>query len=557
MLTLSSSRQEFSIPNPVEVTVSRSRVAPAGGTVVALHVDPPGVFEIPTTITIPAGSYTARFNATGLAYGSATIVAESEDHVPAERLLTVEPVHVNSPPSMFVAPGQARPMTITLTEAAPVAGTALALQASPAGFVQVPASIEVPGGARSIEVTAQGLSEGNATITASVPGYEPGNTAVLVRDYRPSLGGGSPALVVTGDRRTMQVYLSHRAPAGGISFDVSVEDEALVEVSPRRITFPANQDTASIALTGIAAGTTNLVFESPGLNTTAIPVRVGEQYLEFSAPTAVVGHRLQSDELRIYRRIDESSYIAGSALVVHLGSEDPTRLELPATVTIPANASSAPVRIKGLATTDAPVPLTASAGPVSLREPATARVVPPELVFDDLPGAHEVDGPATRLQVRWVVPGSNSWQSAIEDHVFDLTIVEAEPEGLVPGFEDSNGNPISQVTIRAGSEASYWGDAWIGTPTAAGTYRVRAELPGSGSWMSAVQSVVKGWIRIDNEAYQWLGTMWLGRGLEDSVRLYVERDGEEVVIDSPWSLVFPIRRRERSDCPRRSVFPRA
>jgi hypothetical protein len=77
-----------------------------------------------------------------------------------------------------------------------------------------------------------------------------------------------------------------------------------------------------------------------------------------------------------------------------------------------------------------------------------------------------------------------------------LSVVAANPVGIVPGFHDAptGGNSITQVTILAGDSDSEdceddCQDAYVDQPTTTGTYQVQVDLPGVGTWISEIQTV--------------------------------------------------------------------
>src|SRR6185295_16071062 len=91
-----------------------------------------------------------------------------------------------------------------------------------------------------------------------------------------------------------------------------------------------------------------------------------------------------------------------------------------------------------------------------------------------------------------VVPGAvfATNQTAVTALPVNLSIVEDAPAGLIPGIYNSasGGAPLVQAVIPAGVDRS--SPLYVGQPTAAGSYKVRAEIPGGNSTLSELQTVV-------------------------------------------------------------------
>jgi hypothetical protein len=148
---------------------------------VTLNVSPPGVYTVPSTVTIPAGNYFAYIPVTGVAQGNATLFANAPGTRAADPInVTIgQPrlgVSVAStggagvPRSLTVfaqdANGNNRkvtsPLTVDLSSSGPASAT----------FATDP--ITIPAGTLSAGTTVTLPVAGSYTITATAPGYQNG-----------------------------------------------------------------------------------------------------------------------------------------------------------------------------------------------------------------------------------------------------------------------------------------------------------------------------------------------------------------------------------------------
>ncbi len=501
-LSLTPSQSVISIENGGQVAVWLSDVAPASGREISLAVVPEGVIEVPAMVVVPPGASSVAFDVAGLALGTATLTASAQGYVPASGTVRVRPVSLNPPATLLVAPGLTRSMPILLTDPAPASGLTISLESSNAAVATVPASVNVPAGASSVNIDVQGIAAGTAQVTASAPGYEPGTTQVRVESVTIQLQPAGTISVPQGLEAERSVRISSPAPEGGAWITVQTLDAAIASAAPASVFVPEGQTlaTSTLALKGEAEGSTQLQLSSPGLVQAQAAVNVGPPArLEFSRATVVVGKGLNTyiNEVYVRRRSGTANYAPTTPLTVTLTSTDPGKVGVPVTVTIPAGQFQVAFPVSGLELSGEPVPVGASApGYVSTQTPLMATVVTPQLQFPNLDGSRGVGGANDDFYLQWHVAGAtySTSQTAISDQTIALSIEEASPEGLVAGFLDRHGNATTQVVIaegRSDSHGSYNQQyTYVGTPTMAGTYKVGASLPGIGTWASGTQTVV-------------------------------------------------------------------
>ena len=500
-LGLTPAQTVISIESGGQIVVSLSDVAPAGGREVSLAVVPEGVIAVPATASIPPGATSVAIDVAGLTLGTTTLTASAQGYIPASATVTVRPVSLNPPATLLVAPGLTRSMPILLTDPAPAGGLTISLESTNPAIATVPASVPVPAGASSVNVDVQGVAVGTIQVTASAPGYESGTTQVQVESVTIQLQPAGAISVPQGLEEVRTVRISRPAPVGGVWITSQTVDSAIAGATPASVFVPEGQTSATplLRIRGESIGTTHLLLSAPGLPETEMGVSVGQPVrLEFTRGAVVVGNGLNTYAYDVYlrRMSGGNGYAPATSLTVNLVSADPGKVGVPATVTIPAGQYQAGFLVSGLGLTSEPVAINASAqGYIPTQTSLMATVVTPQLVFHQLNGIRGVGGMGDDFYVTWHVPGSiNGSQTAISDQTIGLSIEDAAPEGLIPGFFDRYGNATSQVLISAGRNDSYGSNnqiyMYVATPSAAGTYKVGASLPGIGSWKSGEQTVV-------------------------------------------------------------------
>jgi thermitase len=207
-------------------TVTLSRPAGAGGTVVELRSSNPNLAWCAAQITIPQGQTTGVFDIRTVANGagSATITASSGGGSRTATLQVVSPFRVQSvsvSPAV-VAGGQNATLTVRLTMPAPAGGVQVSL-GSDASQASLPASVIVPAGQSSASVqvaTSPVTQRVRVTLTAALNGTQSSAT-LTVNPPAPMSLTLSPSTVPGGRSATATVFLNASAPPGGLWLRVS------------------------------------------------------------------------------------------------------------------------------------------------------------------------------------------------------------------------------------------------------------------------------------------------------------------------------------------------
>ena len=173
-------------------------------------------------------------------------------------------------------------------------------------------------------------------------------------------------------------------------------------------------------------------------------------------------------------------------------SSNPSKVAVPATVTIPANESSVYFYVTGTDFTNG-TPVTIDANAVGYTAPVTklsATTVAPEYQFQSLDTQRSPASSRDDFYLTAYVPGASYAynQNAAADLPINLSILEANPTGIVDAFYNavSGGGVVTQAIMKAGTNYTYYNPStgastysYVGTPTVAGSYKVQANALGA------------------------------------------------------------------------------
>ncbi len=499
-LTLSPATLTLGVGRTVDLTLQSSAPAPSGGLAIALASSNSAVAAVPATLTIPAGASSVTTQVTSVALGSAEISAQAADYVTGKSAVTVRPTSLNLPAGALVAPGLSRSIPLILSDPAPSGGLVVSLSSANPAKATVPTSVMVPAGQTNVNFTLSGVAAGSTTVNATATGYEASALPVTVEAV--TIKFGNPAIdsisLPAEITKSYAVTLSRPAPAGGVLIELATADSGRAVVAPATVSIAEGQTSGGVvqaSVTGVAKGSTALSATAPGLTAGSVPVTVtAKPNLSFSRTAVTVGRGLNtySSELFISRLTDGSGYSPNEAVTINVVSSDPTKAKVPATVTIPAGSSSATLYVTGVDLTGSPVTIDATApGYTAPTTKLSANVVAPVPVFSSLDTQRSPASARDGFSIYWSTPGayySNS-QTAAADMPISLSLAEAAPAGIVDGFYGAatGGTPVTQVLVRRGENSS--DTVYVGTPTAAGSYKVKGSVPGATTGTSDLVTV--------------------------------------------------------------------
>jgi uncharacterized protein (TIGR03437 family) len=362
-------------------TVTLSKAAPLGGALVTLSNTALLVLTVPTSVTIPAGSSSAVFNAVTvsiLSDQSATITATYNGSSKSVTIgLVASVVQISSlacPASL--GPNASGSCTVTLTKAAPTGGAAVTLANSDT-VLTVPASVTVAAGLTSATfsaTTASIASNQSATITAT---YNGSSKSVTVSLTAPVLVSSlaCPANLGSNASGSCTVTLTKAAPAGGVA--VAISDNSATLVSPTSVTVAVG------SLAAVFTVTTGVIPSDQSATVTAtwngsaksatIGLVAGVALSSLTCnPTSLDSHASSTCVVTLTK----AASIGGA--VVGLSSND-ALLPTAASVTVPSGATAATFTVTaGTIAADQTATVTATLS--GLSRPVTINLLAPVLV---------------------------------------------------------------------------------------------------------------------------------------------------------------------------------
>lgn len=529
------------LPRDMEVSrsVRISHPAPAGGLWVSAQIADADIARLePDRLFIPEGQLQATGSLTlkGMAEGSTRMQLQSPGLEPIQVGVTVgPPIRLEFSRSAMVLGkglmtggsevlvlckfGNAnctleRPLNIHLGSAHPE-------------NVRVPDTLVIPAGGHyaSFPMTGLDLTQQPVAVNASVVGGSSTQTPLMVSvvtpelrfyglDGRRGVGGaadnfhlmwrvpGAPSGVnqLAATDQSVRMSIVSASPDGlvpGFLDPHGNPTDRITIAKGHAGSYSSNGQRDHYVATPNAAGTYQVAASLEGVGEWVSDRQtVTVSTLRFSLASMVVGHGLQSKELYLRLEVEGQPVPTAEPVHVNLTSSDPDAAAVPTTVTIPAGSYYVQIPVTGMGLTTQPVTISASAqGYAPSQTPAKVTVVTPQLQILALDGRRAVGGTADDFYLRWWVPNSSMAldQVAAQDQAVEMSVVSAVPDGLVSGFQDWNGNPVTRIMIAEGYGNSYSSNGskyhYVNSPVAAGTYRVAARLPGIGEWVSDIQTV--------------------------------------------------------------------
>jgi RHS repeat-associated protein len=324
------------------VTIS---AAQSSATIVSLSSSASSMASVPASVTIPAGQTTTTIPVSGNTPGTAVITA-GLNGTSATSTITVTPnlptIVAVEPPTTSLNLGAIGTLTVRIS-AVQSSVTPIQVTTAPTGIVTVPATVSVPAGqlTTTIPVTAAALGSAMVHVTLNSSMAE---ALVQVTPPPPAIVSllPSPLPVVIGASGTLTVTLN----AGQLTnteVAVTVDQPSLVQV-PAIVTVPAGQTSAAFTVTGLAVGNAIVTATVNGTTKTAT-VQVQPP------PPAVVA--LLPNPLPLQQGATGSLTLTINAAqvsdtVISLTNSAPTLVQVPASITVPANQLTVTIPVTAL-----------------------------------------------------------------------------------------------------------------------------------------------------------------------------------------------------------------
>lgn len=334
-------------PTALTGTVTVAETAPAGGLQVLLGSNLPTVAQVPIFATVPAGKSTGTFPILTFGVAKPTVVSIGAVYggEVLESALTVNPAAfskvVLSPTT--VVGGTPSTVSIVLTGAAPAAGLKIALTSSNTAAATVPATVTIAGGmsSGSFTVTTKPVSvKGTVTVTTTLGTASKAVTLTLtpnvLASVRPSVTTGLGGVV----KPTITVTLTGAAGPGGNLVTLSASPTTAATFASATATVPAGAKSVTVALTTlpVSKSTTVVITATSGGISATTDITLSEAALGALAlsPTTVVG----GSTTKVTGTVTLTGPAGPGGIVVTLASSNKSAATVPASVTVPANATS-------------------------------------------------------------------------------------------------------------------------------------------------------------------------------------------------------------------------
>ena len=364
-------------------SVYLSDPAPAGGLVVNLASTDPTILTVPSTVTVPASSTSASFQANGVTPGTVSINATAPGWAGATTTETVATptFYFSSVPTSQTT--LSAPATIYVYTNTPGCGIycdyfstsssiTFTINSATAGIETITSPVAATPGTYYAQTTlGTPAASGSYTITASATGFTSA-TSSTVTVTPPIITVNSAAPVGAGMYRTngFSISLSDPAPAGGLTISLSSSNTGVATVQPSLV-IGAGFTSGSYTITGVSAGTSNITASAAGWTSGVQAMTVNTPTFGFSN---LVTSRTTADApntISVYASTPGCGacdvMVSGVTVTLGIvGSPSNIVTVSPTTVTIAAGSDTSGTADVGTPTTTGTYNVTASASGFSL-----------------------------------------------------------------------------------------------------------------------------------------------------------------------------------------------
>lgn len=261
-----------------------------------------------------------------------------------------------------VTGGRTSTATITLSGPAPSGGVSVALTSSNPSVATVPASVTIPQNATSTTVSVSTIPVGISSPSTISAAYNGTNATAVLTVLPPAVSSVTlnPATVLGGTPSTGTITLNAPAPASGTIVTLSSSNPAAATL-PATVTVGANATTVTFAVTTLPVVTDAHVTISAtygaGTQTAALTVLAATLSSISLTPPSVQGGSSSTGTITL------AGPAPSTGAVVTLASSNTSLARVPASVTIPGNATTVNFTVNTLAVSGiASVTISASYG---------------------------------------------------------------------------------------------------------------------------------------------------------------------------------------------------
>ncbi|CAN1509280.1 FG-GAP repeat [Fimbriimonadaceae bacterium] len=356
--SLSTSATELAPGGTVNLTFTLQAVAGPGGVPVTLTSSNPAGVTIPTSMVVPQGQsrlvVPVQFS-NSLPSGPISLTAGPSYR---EKTVTINVVKRNL---TYIVVNQTLLKTsesttgrVELDGPAPAGGQIVKLT-SDSPELSVPSTVTIPAGVHYVEfpITSVGL-------TAQITYIRAGISTLTLRQWiriearRLATIAVSPNVVTGGKTANLILTVDYPAPQGGMIINLKSQKQTLASV-PATATVPAGAMSVSVPVTTVARNSDPIEFyiygNLTGQGTKGAKIRIVRPVVSTVtiSPSTVIGGNTATGTVTL------SGPAAAGGLVVKLSSQKPTIGAVPATVTVPAGATSVTFPITTVPRTGAPI----------------------------------------------------------------------------------------------------------------------------------------------------------------------------------------------------------
>jgi hypothetical protein len=332
-----------SVPFPIALTAA----APPGGVNVTLGSSDVSTATVaPAALFIPQGATSPAVQpaVTGVNFGSASIGATAGGYASASQLVQVGATLSFAPAALTINGSGTQNVVLSLSSPAPAAGLAITLSSSNPAAATVPGSIAFAPNSTAVNVPITAAGPGSATITAiaGAPNVPNATTSVVV-SAPSSISIAAGIQLAAGQSAALPVTLTSPAGPMGVTIALASTDTSRVTISPANLyIYPGS--TAPFAapqISGANLGTADIRASAYGLTDTSQTVRVVGKL--FGPPAQTIARASTANLMFAL------SWTPATALTLSVTSDNAGVASAPASVTIPAGATTAIVPVSGIA----------------------------------------------------------------------------------------------------------------------------------------------------------------------------------------------------------------
>ena len=474
----------------VSGSVTLNAPAPAAGQVVQLSSNMPAVISVAPSVTVPAGANSAAITlrctpgsqsvAVSVSATASNVSQTAVINVPSaalERVVLKSEQAPPLPPTSFVG-------SVSLVGPAPAGGVIVTLSNSHPTLLNSPASVTVAAGAKSANFNVAVLSPVSQrtpfTITATGLGVtkmgadtltpaEPVTLTLQPRNPTNLAGAGATTQTGAGGAAfTARLTLNGPAGVGGLALNLSSSNTGVATV-PATVTVRQGETSAEFTVTTSATPQSSSAVITVAGATVSKTVNLTVASAQLSTlskqVSQVIGGQTASFTLLA------TSKAGAGGLLVNLSSSNPSALTVPASVLIPANASTASFSANTASVaTQTNVTLTATDGKVTRTEQLL--LMPEGLTGFDLSPA-SVTGGGTVSGRLTAFAGHNGFSVVITSDQPQVAAVPAKVS--VPANQTSQGFSITTTPVSAPTTVR------LSAQLAASTKVSRVGVSGSGA----------------------------------------------------------------------------